>query len=59
MKLRELRIQNFRSFKDETIQFDDYTCFVGPNQPQNAIKLPTGEKSGLERNPAHTVRNGS
>ena len=31
MKLREVRIQNFRSFKDETIRFDDYTCFVGPN----------------------------
>ncbi len=31
MKLRELRIQNFRSFDDETIRFDDYTCFVGPN----------------------------
>ncbi len=31
MKLREVRIQNFRSFDDETIRFDDYTCFVGPN----------------------------
>ena len=31
MKLREVRIQNFRSFKDETVQFDDYTCLVGPN----------------------------
>lgn len=31
MKLRELRIQNFRSFEDETIDFDDYTCLVGPN----------------------------
>ncbi len=31
MKLREIRIQNFRSFDDETIRFDDYTCFVGPN----------------------------
>jgi len=31
MKLRELRIQNFRSFDDETIRFDNYTCFVGPN----------------------------
>lgn len=31
MKLTELRIQNFRSFKDETIFFDDYTCLVGPN----------------------------
>jgi predicted ATP-dependent endonuclease of OLD family len=31
MKLTELRIENFRSFDDETIHFDDYTCFVGPN----------------------------
>ena len=31
MKLRKLRIENFRSFKDETIVFDDYTCLVGPN----------------------------
>ncbi|MCP4614467.1 MAG: AAA family ATPase [Planctomycetes bacterium] len=31
MKLTEVRIENFRSFKDETILFDDYTCLVGPN----------------------------
>ncbi|MFA5292608.1 MAG: AAA family ATPase [Phycisphaerae bacterium] len=31
MKLSELRIENFRSFKDQTINFDDYTCLVGPN----------------------------
>jgi len=31
MKLKEIRIKNFRSFKDETIPLDDYTCFVGPN----------------------------
>ena len=31
MKLTEVRIQNFRSFKDETILLDDYTCLVGPN----------------------------
>jgi predicted ATP-dependent endonuclease of OLD family len=31
MKLTELKIENFRSFKDETIYFDDYTCLVGPN----------------------------
>ena len=29
MKLSKLRIENFRSFKDETIYFDDYTCLVG------------------------------
>lgn len=31
MRLEKLRIQNFRSFKDETIHFDSYTCLVGPN----------------------------
>jgi len=31
MKLSKLRIENFRSFKDETIYFDDYTCLVGAN----------------------------
>lgn len=31
MKIESVRIENFRSYKDETIVFDDYTCFVGPN----------------------------
>ena len=31
MKIASLRIENFRSFKDETIEFDDYNCIVGPN----------------------------
>ena len=31
MKIESLRIENFRSFKDETILFDNYTCFVGVN----------------------------
>lgn len=31
MKLAEIRIRNFRSFEDETIYFDEYTCLVGPN----------------------------
>ncbi|MCH7605274.1 AAA family ATPase [Patescibacteria group bacterium] len=31
MKIESVRIENFRSFKDETIRFDDYTCLVGPN----------------------------
>ncbi|MEW8507200.1 MAG: AAA family ATPase [Candidatus Thiodiazotropha sp.] len=31
MKLSEIRIRNFRSFEDETVLFDDYTCLVGPN----------------------------
>jgi putative ATP-dependent endonuclease of OLD family len=31
MRLEKLRIQNFRSYEDETIEFDRYTCLVGPN----------------------------
>lgn len=27
----ELKIENFRSFENETIRFSEYTCFVGPN----------------------------
>jgi len=31
MKIKSLRIENFRSFADETITLDDYNCFVGQN----------------------------
>jgi energy-coupling factor transporter ATP-binding protein EcfA2 len=31
MKMASVRIQNFRSFADETIPLNDYTCIVGPN----------------------------
>ncbi|MCK4540559.1 ATP-dependent endonuclease [Candidatus Parcubacteria bacterium] len=31
MKIESLRIENFRSYKDEIINFDNYTCFIGPN----------------------------
>lgn len=31
MKIASLRIENFRSFQDQTIQLNKYTCFVGPN----------------------------
>lgn len=29
--IESVRIENFRSFKDETINFGTYTCFVGSN----------------------------
>jgi putative ATP-dependent endonuclease of the OLD family len=29
--IESVRIENFRGFKDETILFGDYSCFVGPN----------------------------
>ena len=31
MKIGSVRIENFRSFEDATIPFDDYACLVGPN----------------------------
>jgi len=31
MKIESVRIENFRCFRDETITFSDYSCFVGPN----------------------------
>ena len=31
MKIESVRIQNLRAFKDVTIPFNDYTCFVGAN----------------------------
>jgi putative ATP-dependent endonuclease of the OLD family len=31
VKLCSLRLQNFRAFEDETIDFNDYVCLVGPN----------------------------
>lgn len=31
MKIKSIRIENFRSFLDETIPLERYSCFVGPN----------------------------
>ena len=31
MRLKTIRIENFRSFRDETIGLNPYSCFVGPN----------------------------
>jgi putative ATP-dependent endonuclease of OLD family len=31
VRIRSVRIQNFRGFEDETIKFDACTCLVGPN----------------------------
>jgi len=31
MKLTQVKIENFRSYKDRTVPLDDYTCLVGPN----------------------------
>lgn len=31
MRIDSVRIENFRAFKDETIEFDNYSCLVGCN----------------------------
>jgi len=31
MKIKSIRIQNFRCFEDETVHLNRYSCFVGPN----------------------------
>lgn len=31
MKIQSVRIENFRGFRDETINLNDYACLVGPN----------------------------
>jgi putative ATP-dependent endonuclease of the OLD family len=31
VKIRKIRIENFRCFHDETIDLNRYSCFVGPN----------------------------
>jgi len=31
MKIKKLRIENFRSFSDQEFALNRYTCFVGPN----------------------------
>ncbi|MGH0029426.1 MAG: ATP-dependent nuclease [Myxococcota bacterium] len=31
MRLKRVRIENFRAFEDQTIELNDYTCLVGPN----------------------------
>lgn len=31
MKIKSVRIENFRSIDDATVPLNDYTCLVGPN----------------------------
>ena len=31
MKIKTIHIKNLRAIKEETVHFDDYTCFVGAN----------------------------
>jgi len=31
MKITSVHIRNFRSFNEEIVPFNDYTCLIGPN----------------------------
>ena len=31
MRISSIRIENFRSFEDETLPLNNYACLVGPN----------------------------
>lgn len=31
MKIKSIRIENFRSFRDETFALNKHSCFIGPN----------------------------
>lgn len=31
MKIHSIQLENFRSFKNQLVTIDDYSCFVGPN----------------------------
>ena len=39
MKIASVRIENFRSFADATIPFNDYACLIGPNGSGKSIVL--------------------
>ncbi len=52
MKISSIHIENFRSFKDETITFSDYTCLVGANGSGKsnvicALNVVFGETEGV------------
>lgn len=53
MRISKLRIQNFRSFKDQEIRLDDYTCLVGPNGSGKSTILTA--LNILFRNPVPSV----
>ena len=55
MKIESVRIDNFRSFSDTEIPFNDYTCLVGPNGAGkstvlNALNLFFRESDNIQTN---------
>ena len=39
MRISSIRIENFRSFEDETLPLNNYACLVGPNGAGKATVL--------------------
>ena len=56
MKILTVRIENFRSFKDETIEFGDYNCLVGPNGAGKSNVLNALNVFFVKRNPPRWTR---
>ena len=55
MKIESVRIENFRSFSDTEIPFNDYACLVGPNGAGkstvlNALNLFFRESDNIQTN---------
>lgn len=60
MKIKHIRIENFRSFQYEDIPVDPYTCFVGPNGVGKstvlaALNIFFQEKSGSSTDVAKLI----
>ncbi len=49
MKIKSVRIQNFRGFEDETISFGDHTCMVGLNGAGKSTVLAASTYSSKNR----------
>lgn len=39
MKILKLRIENFRSYREETILFENFNCFIGANSSGKSTAL--------------------
>ncbi|MBN8228216.1 ATP-dependent endonuclease [Corallococcus macrosporus] len=58
MKIKSIRIENFRSYRDETISLNDYTCIVGTNGVGKstiltALNIFFRDQSGASTNITH------
>jgi putative ATP-dependent endonuclease of the OLD family len=58
MKIKSVRIENFRAYRDETVHLNDYTCIVGANGVGKstiltALNVFFRDQSGASTNVAH------